>query len=180
MYAESFPIAPELLSPARTETPERAAPEFARKRPNRAERSDRARRRVGGASGRARAAGTAEDWRAGRGAEMAVPSRGRTSEILSSLPLQILLYVNGIYYIFYFLASLAMIIYKSQVFSYPDDFLAPDLSVLFLMAILEVPRLYLEQGLIGCNWLAVKGTRIPLTRTAQFWFQFSNFRWNCS
>ncbi|XP_057235868.1 transmembrane protein 80 isoform X1 [Malurus melanocephalus] len=143
MYAESFPIAPELLSPARTETPERAAPEFARKRPNRAERSDRARRRVGGASGRARAAGTAEDWRAGRGAEMAVPSRGRTSEILSSLPLQILLYVNGIYYIFYFLASLAMIIYKSQVFSYPDDFLAPDLSVLFLMAILEVPRLYL-------------------------------------
>ncbi|XP_041572228.2 transmembrane protein 80 isoform X1 [Taeniopygia guttata] len=68
---------------------------------------------------------------------------GRTSEILSSLPLQILLYVNGIYYIFYFLATLAMIIYKSQVFSYPDDFLAPDLAVLFLMAILEMPRLYL-------------------------------------
>ncbi|XP_041263927.1 transmembrane protein 80 isoform X2 [Onychostruthus taczanowskii] len=56
---------------------------------------------------------------------------------------QILLYVNGVYYIFYFLATLAMIIYKSQVFSYPDDFLAPDLAVLFLMAILEVPRLYL-------------------------------------
>ncbi|XP_005529129.1 PREDICTED: transmembrane protein 80 isoform X2 [Pseudopodoces humilis] len=74
---------------------------------------------------------------------MAVPSRGRTSEILSSLPLQILLYVNGIYYIFYFLVTLAMIIYKSQVFSYPDDLLAPDLAVLFLMAILEVPRLYL-------------------------------------
>ncbi|XP_063253850.1 transmembrane protein 80 isoform X2 [Prinia subflava] len=103
MCAESSPIAPELRSPARTETPERAAPESARKRPNRAERSDRARRRVGG----------------------------------------ILLYVNGIYYIFYFLATLAMIIYKSQVFSYPDDLLAPDLAVLFLMAILEVPRLYL-------------------------------------
>ncbi|XP_058705819.1 transmembrane protein 80 isoform X1 [Poecile atricapillus] len=80
---------------------------------------------------------------AGGGVKMAVPSRGRTSEILSSLPLQILLYVNGIYYIFYFLATLAMIIYKSQVFSYPDDLLAPDLAVLFLMAILEVPRLYL-------------------------------------
>ncbi|NWI93417.1 TMM80 protein, partial [Pitta sordida] len=65
---------------------------------------------------------------------------------LSSLPLQILFYVNGIYYIFYFLATLAMIIYKSQVFSYPDDFLAPDLAVLFLMAVLEVPRLYL-----GCK-----------------------------
>uniref|UniRef100_A0A8D2M964 Transmembrane protein 80 n=1 Tax=Zonotrichia albicollis TaxID=44394 RepID=A0A8D2M964_ZONAL len=73
---------------------------------------------------------------------MAVPSRGERSQ-LSSLPLHILLYVNGVYYIFYFLATLAMIIYKSQVFSYPDDFLAPDLAVLFLMAILEVPRLYL-------------------------------------
>ncbi|XP_064281731.1 transmembrane protein 80 isoform X2 [Passer domesticus] len=55
----------------------------------------------------------------------------------------ILLYVNGVYYIFYFLATLAMIVYKSQVFSYPDDFLAPDLAVLFLMGIVEVPRLYL-------------------------------------
>ncbi|XP_056349982.1 transmembrane protein 80 isoform X1 [Oenanthe melanoleuca] len=143
MCAESSPIAPELRSPARTETPERAASESARKRPNRAERSDRARRRVGGASGRAQAAGTAEERRVGRSVKMAVPSRGRTSEILSSLPLQILLYVNGIYYIFYFLATLAMIIYKSQVFSYPDDLLAPDLAVLFLMGILEVPRLYL-------------------------------------
>ncbi|KFV48027.1 Transmembrane protein 80, partial [Gavia stellata] len=62
---------------------------------------------------------------------------------LSSVPLQILLYVNGIYYIFYFLATLAMIVYKSQVFSYPDDFLAPDLALLFIMAILEVLRLYL-------------------------------------
>ncbi|XP_039922441.1 transmembrane protein 80 isoform X1 [Hirundo rustica] len=96
---------------------------------------------------------------------MAVPSPGRTSEIvsflyhlslhasilektassgfLSSAQCWVLLYVNGIYYIVYFLATLAMIIYKSQVFSYPDDLLAPDLAVLFLMAILEVPRLYL-------------------------------------
>lgn len=65
MCAESSPIGPELRSPARTETPERAVPESARKRPNRAERSDRARRRVGGVNGRARAAGTAEDRRAG-------------------------------------------------------------------------------------------------------------------
>uniref|UniRef100_A0A8D0FXE9 Transmembrane protein 80 n=1 Tax=Strix occidentalis caurina TaxID=311401 RepID=A0A8D0FXE9_STROC len=62
---------------------------------------------------------------------------------LSSVPLQFLFYVNGIYYIFYFVATLAMIIYKSQVFSYPDDFLAPDLALLFIMAILEVLRLYL-------------------------------------
>ncbi|KAM6393234.1 transmembrane protein 80 [Pluvialis apricaria] len=63
--------------------------------------------------------------------------------LLSSVPLQILFYINGIYYIFYFLATLAMIVYKGEVFSYPDDFLAPDLALLFIMAILEVLRLYL-------------------------------------
>ncbi|NXT03040.1 TMM80 protein, partial [Jacana jacana] len=66
-----------------------------------------------------------------------------SSHQLSSLPLQILLYVNGIYYIFYFLATLAMIVYKSEVFSYPDDFLAPDLALLLIMAVLEALRLYL-------------------------------------
>ncbi|XP_075281227.1 LOW QUALITY PROTEIN: transmembrane protein 80 [Opisthocomus hoazin] len=80
---------------------------------------------------------------AGGGAKMAAPRRGRTSSVLSSLPLQILFYVNGIYYIFYFLATLAMVVYKSQAFSYPDDFLAPDLALLFIMAILEVLRLQL-------------------------------------
>ncbi|KFO97770.1 Transmembrane protein 80, partial [Calypte anna] len=62
---------------------------------------------------------------------------------LSSVPLQMLFYINGIYYIFYFLATLAMIVYKSQVFSYPDDFLVPDLLLLFIMAALEVLRLHL-------------------------------------
>ncbi|XP_074698470.1 transmembrane protein 80 isoform X5 [Strix aluco] len=33
--------------------------------------------------------------------------------------------------------------FSGQVFSYPDDFLAPDLALLFIMAILEVLRLYL-------------------------------------
>ncbi|XP_051476510.1 transmembrane protein 80 isoform X2 [Apus apus] len=74
---------------------------------------------------------------------MAAGRRGRTPSVLSSVPLQMLFYINGVYYIFYFLATLAMIVYKSQVFSYPDDFLAPDLVLLFLMAILEVLQLYL-------------------------------------
>ncbi|XP_068117411.1 transmembrane protein 80 isoform X2 [Hyperolius riggenbachi] len=51
------------------------------------------------------------------------------------------------YYVFYFLASLLMIIYKSQVFSYPDSNLALDLGLLFLMAIIESVRLYL--GMMG-------------------------------
>ncbi|KAM9149375.1 transmembrane protein 80 [Pangshura tecta] len=74
---------------------------------------------------------------------MAAVRRGRTSSVLSSVPLQILFYLNGFYYIFYFLATLLMIIYKSQVFSYPDNYLALDLALLFIMAILEAIRLYL-------------------------------------
>uniref|UniRef100_A0A8D0GKR2 Transmembrane protein 80 n=1 Tax=Sphenodon punctatus TaxID=8508 RepID=A0A8D0GKR2_SPHPU len=62
---------------------------------------------------------------------------------LSSVPLQILFYLNGIYYTLFFLATLLMIIYKSQVFSYPDNYLALDLALLFIMAILEAIRLYL-------------------------------------
>ncbi|XP_066043195.1 transmembrane protein 80 [Chamaea fasciata] len=142
MCAESSPIGPELRSPARTETPERAAPESARKRPNRAERSDRARRRVGGEAHQrlypfcTTAPFVRVSWRR-------LPQVDSCLLPSNSAHCWILLYVNGIYYIFYFLATLAMIIYKSQVFSYPDDLLAPDLAVLFLMAILEVPRSYL-------------------------------------
>lgn len=47
------------------------------------------------------------------------------SSQLSSLPLHILLYVNGVYYIFYFLATLAMIIYKSKL-----QVLSPEQAVL--------------------------------------------------
>ncbi|XP_072277766.1 transmembrane protein 80 [Pyxicephalus adspersus] len=74
---------------------------------------------------------------------MALSRRGKSSLVLSSVPLQILLHVNVLYYVFYFLATLLMIIYKSQEFSYPDSNLALDLGLLFLMAILESVRLYL-------------------------------------
>ncbi|XP_020639833.1 transmembrane protein 80 isoform X2 [Pogona vitticeps] len=73
---------------------------------------------------------------------MAAVRRGRTSSVLSSVPLQILFYLNGVYYIFYFLATLLMIVYKSQVFTYPDNFLTLDLILLFIMAILETIRIY--------------------------------------
>ncbi|KAG8438041.1 hypothetical protein GDO86_008649, partial [Hymenochirus boettgeri] len=62
---------------------------------------------------------------------------------LSSVPLQILLYLNILYYVFYFLATLLMIIYKSQVFSYPSSNLALDLGLLFLMGIIEIIRIFL-------------------------------------
>ncbi|XP_067849874.1 transmembrane protein 80-like isoform X1 [Heptranchias perlo] len=67
----------------------------------------------------------------------------KSSAVLSSMPLQMVYYFNVFYYSFYFLATFLMVIYKSQVFSFPDGNLARDLVLLILMVILEVIRLYL-------------------------------------
>uniref|UniRef100_A0A8C7FF39 Transmembrane protein 80 n=1 Tax=Oncorhynchus kisutch TaxID=8019 RepID=A0A8C7FF39_ONCKI len=61
---------------------------------------------------------------------------------LSSVPLQLLLYLTALYYVFYFLSTFCMIIYKSRVMSYPDDLLTQDVGLLFVMACLELFRLY--------------------------------------
>ncbi|XP_059961571.1 transmembrane protein 80 isoform X1 [Mesoplodon densirostris] len=74
---------------------------------------------------------------------MAVSRRGRASStVLSSLPLQMLLYLSGTYYALYFLATFLLAMYKSQVFTYPHSYLVLDLTLLFLMGILEAVRLY--------------------------------------
>ncbi|XP_064169009.1 transmembrane protein 80-like [Anguilla rostrata] len=73
---------------------------------------------------------------------MAVVRSGRTSTVLSSVPFQITLYLSAVYFLFYFLSTLCMIVYKSQVLSYPDGNLTLDLCLLFLMAALELLRLY--------------------------------------
>ncbi|XP_069757746.1 transmembrane protein 80-like isoform X3 [Narcine bancroftii] len=51
-------------------------------------------------------------------------------------------YFNIFYFIFYILATFLMVIYKSQVFTFPGGYLALDLVLLILMIILEVTRLY--------------------------------------
>uniref|UniRef100_A0A8W4FG69 Transmembrane protein 80 n=1 Tax=Sus scrofa TaxID=9823 RepID=A0A8W4FG69_PIG len=82
---------------------------------------------------------------------MAASRRGRTSAtVLSSLPLQALLHLSGACYSLYFLATLLLIAYKSQVFTYPHGFLVLDLTLLFLMGILEATRLYL--GELKSTW----------------------------
>ncbi|XP_020038016.1 transmembrane protein 80 isoform X2 [Castor canadensis] len=70
------------------------------------------------------------------------PGRG-SCKLLSSVPLQMLLHLSGLYYALYFLVTLLMILYKSQVFSYPQNCLVLDLSLLLFMGILEAARLYL-------------------------------------
>uniref|UniRef100_A0A8C6CPC8 Transmembrane protein 80 n=1 Tax=Moschus moschiferus TaxID=68415 RepID=A0A8C6CPC8_MOSMO len=62
--------------------------------------------------------------------------------VLSSLPLQMLLRLSGTYCVLYFLATLLLLVYKSQVFTYPHGCLALDLTLLLLMGILEAIRLY--------------------------------------
>ncbi|CAB1331798.1 unnamed protein product, partial [Coregonus sp. 'balchen'] len=67
---------------------------------------------------------------------------GKSAVVLSSVPLQLLLYLSALYYVFYFLSTFCMIIYKSRVLSYPDDLLTQDVGLLFIMAGLELLRLY--------------------------------------
>ncbi|KAK0134105.1 Transmembrane protein 80 [Merluccius polli] len=57
-------------------------------------------------------------------------------------PEQLLLYLSAVYFVFYFLCTLCMIIYKSHVLSYPEESLACDLGLLLLMAALEALRLF--------------------------------------
>uniref|UniRef100_UPI00398EE369 transmembrane protein 80-like isoform X2 n=1 Tax=Pristiophorus japonicus TaxID=55135 RepID=UPI00398EE369 len=66
----------------------------------------------------------------------------KSNAVLSSIPLQMVHYFNVFYYTFYFLATFLMVIYKSQVFSFPAGNLTLDLVLLILMVTLEVTRLY--------------------------------------
>ncbi|KAM4573466.1 transmembrane protein 80-like [Odontesthes bonariensis] len=68
---------------------------------------------------------------------MAIPGPGRSAGLLSSVPLQLLLKLTSVYFVFYFLFTLGLIIKKSLVLSYPVDALACDVGLLFLLAALE-------------------------------------------
>ncbi|XP_059253732.1 transmembrane protein 80 isoform X5 [Mustela nigripes] len=89
------------------------------------------------------AAGGCAPWggRAGRARLQARESL--TAGQLSSVSLQLLLYLSGACWALHLLATLLMILYKSQVFSYPNPYLVLDLTLLLLMGALEVTRLYL-------------------------------------
>ncbi|XP_059008480.1 transmembrane protein 80 isoform X14 [Mustela lutreola] len=73
---------------------------------------------------------------------LSFPGRA-SSAVLSSVSLQLLLYLSGACWALHLLATLLMILYKSQVFSYPNPYLVLDLTLLLLMGALEVTRLYL-------------------------------------
>ncbi|XP_074086835.1 transmembrane protein 80 isoform X2 [Macrotis lagotis] len=103
----------------------------------------RARRRGGGASAPPRAQGPPGSGRTEGGGKMAAARKGRSSALLSSVPLQIQFYVSGIYYLFYFLISLLATFYKTHLYPYPPNFWTIEMILLWSMGILEVLRLYL-------------------------------------
>ena len=64
-------------------------------------------------------------------------------QILSSLSLQILIYFNGWYAVAYFVLEALLFIYKDFHFYYPADILAWEISMLVMLALMEVVRLFL-------------------------------------
>ncbi|KAG7464970.1 hypothetical protein MATL_G00171240 [Megalops atlanticus] len=64
------------------------------------------------------------------------------NEILSSAPLQVLLYLNGWYFAAFFIAEILMFIYKGVLLPYPQPNLILDIVLLFLYLGLEVLRLF--------------------------------------
>ncbi|XP_062316710.1 transmembrane protein 216 isoform X2 [Osmerus eperlanus] len=107
---------------------------------------------------------------------MAMNRPGKSAIVLSSAPLQLLLYLTGVYYVFYFLSTLGMLIYKSRVLSYPGDNLTLEVCLLFLMAGLEMLRLYsvpIHEGAVSRTTLCVHNSNsLPWTHPGHLslWF----------
>ncbi|XP_068596034.1 transmembrane protein 80-like [Brachionichthys hirsutus] len=100
------------------------------------------------------------------------PSRpgGGSSGVLSSVIFQLLARLTSGYLAFYFLSTLSLIIWKSLVLSYPSEALAWDVGLLFLLAALDLLRLFCgvrgtltESELYILVNLFVTGTTILLT-----------------
>jgi transmembrane protein 216 len=64
-------------------------------------------------------------------------------QILSSLPLQVLLYFNGWFSWCYFIFEAALFVYKKYHFYYPANLIAWEASMLVMMGVMEVSRLFL-------------------------------------
>ncbi|XP_071827942.1 transmembrane protein 216-like [Apostichopus japonicus] len=75
-------------------------------------------------------------------AEQNQRNRGKTVVVLSSLPLQILLYLNGWYFGFFWICELLMYIYKGSILPYPSQNIIGEVILLFMLAIIEGVRLF--------------------------------------
>merc|ERR1711976_617697 len=71
---------------------------------------------------------------------------GKVQVIRSSLPFQILLYLNGWYFGLFFILEIATFIYKGRTLPYPrEGVLAAEIILVFILAALEAMRLFFGQ-----------------------------------
>uniref|UniRef100_G3U8S2 Transmembrane protein 80 n=1 Tax=Loxodonta africana TaxID=9785 RepID=G3U8S2_LOXAF len=90
---------------------------------------------------------------------------------LSSVPLQMVFCLSGVCHTFYFLATLLLLVYKSQVFSYPQPHLILDLALLLATGVLEAAGLYFgtkgnlteAEGPLAVSLLLTGGTALIST-----------------
>ncbi|ESO85753.1 hypothetical protein LOTGIDRAFT_204590 [Lottia gigantea] len=68
--------------------------------------------------------------------------RGRLQVVRSSLPYQILLYLNGWYFGFFLLAEVLIFIFKAETLPFASNTLAAEVILVFLLAALEGLRLF--------------------------------------
>jgi hypothetical protein len=61
----------------------------------------------------------------------------------SSLPLQVLIFFNGCWSVFWFLAMLAIFIWKGVELPYPANRLAPEVVLVFACLLVEAVRLFI-------------------------------------
>nr|XP_033784586.1 transmembrane protein 216 isoform X2 [Geotrypetes seraphini] len=67
---------------------------------------------------------------------------GKHRAVMSSTPLEILLFLNGWYYATYFLLEILIFVYKGLILPYPTANLTLDIVMLFLYLGIEVIRIF--------------------------------------
>merc|ERR1711860_225523 len=71
-----------------------------------------------------------------------VQRRGKSQVVRSSLPFQILLYLNGWYFAFFFVCEILLFVFKGETLPYASNVLAAEIILLFLLAAVEAFRLF--------------------------------------
>lgn len=72
-------------------------------------------------------------------------NKGRVQVVRSSLPYQVLLYLNGWYFAFFFLCEILIYAYKNETLPYADNVLPAEVILVFILAGIEALRLFFAQ-----------------------------------
>ncbi|KAL8595347.1 hypothetical protein ACOMHN_020100 [Nucella lapillus] len=68
--------------------------------------------------------------------------QSRVQVVHSSLPYQVLLFLNGWYFAFYFICELLIFVFKGESLPFADGVLAAEIILVFLLAAVEMLRLF--------------------------------------